>query len=204
MTGSRTLLLAGTMLLAGLVGQAGTAFAQDLTVVWADDSNSDVTYDPRVTQTRHEEQVIVQVFDQLVAADENGKLFPGLATSWTVAPDNKSVTLKLREDVKFHDGTPFNAEAVKFTFDTIVDPKTGSQGAVDMLGPYEGSDVLGPFEIRVRYKRPFADAVSSFAENELSPVSPTAVQKLGNTGFAQAPVGTGPFLRPAGRVRHQG
>ena len=193
MTGSRTLLLAGTMLLASLVGQAGAAFAQDLTVVWADDSNSDVTYDPRVTQSRHEEQVIVQVFDQLVAADENGKLYPGLARSWTVAPDNKSVVLKLREDVKFHDGTPFNAEAVKFTFDTIVDPKTGSQGAVDMLGPYEGSDVLGPYEIRVRYKRPFADAVSSFAENELSPVSPTAVQKLGNTGFAQAPVGTGPF-----------
>ena len=87
---------------------------------------------------------------------------PGLATSWTVAPDNKSVTLKLREDVKFHDGTPFNAEAVKFTFDTIADPKTGSQGAVDMLGPYEGTDVLGPFEVRVRYKRPFADAVSSY------------------------------------------
>ncbi len=194
MTGSRTFLLASTMVLAGLLGQATAAFAQDLTVVWADDSNSDVTYDPRVTQSRHEEQVIVQVFDTLVSADENGKLYPGLAASWTVAPDNKSVTLKLREDVKFHDGTPFNnAEAVKFTFDTIVDPKTGSQGAVDMLGPYEGTDVLGPFEVRVRYKRPFADAVSSFSENELSPVSPTAVQKLGNTGFAQAPVGTGPF-----------
>ena len=193
MTGRRSTLLASTVVLAGLLGAMNAALAQDLTVVWADDSNSDVTYDPRVTQSRHEEQVIVQVFDQLVAADENGKLYPGLATSWTVAPDNKSVTLKLREDVKFHDGTPFNAEAVKFTFDTVVDPKTGSQGAVDMLGPYEGTDVLGPFEVRVRYKRAFADALSSYAENELSPVSPTAVQKLGNTGFAQAPVGTGPF-----------
>ena len=193
MTGRRTLLLAGTMVLAGLLGPMAQGYAQDMTIVWADDSNSDVTYDPRVTQSRHEEQVIVQVFDQLIAADENGKMSPWLATSWTVAPDNKSVTLKLREDVKFHDGTPFNAEAVKFTFDTIADPKTGSQGAVDMLGPYEGADVLGPFEVRVRYKRPFADAVSSYTENELSPVSPTAVQKLGNTGFAQSPVGTGAF-----------
>lgn len=193
MTGRKLTLLAGAAMALGLGLSASQAQAQDLTVVWADDSNSDVTYDPRVTQSRHEEQVIVQVFDQLIAADENGKLSPWLATSWTVAPDNKSVTLKLREDVKFHDGTPFNAEAVKFTFDTVADPKTGSQGAVDMLGPYEGADVLGPFELRVRYKRPFADAVASYSENELSPVSPTAVQKLGNTGFAQAPVGTGAF-----------
>ena len=106
MTGRRSTLLASTVVLAGLLGAMNAALAQDLTMVWADDSNSDVTYDPRVTQSRHEEQVIVQVFDQLVAADENGKLYPGLATSWTVAPDNKSVTLKLREDVKFHDGTP--------------------------------------------------------------------------------------------------
>lgn len=186
-------LVTGSVLFLSAATAALSVHAQDFTVVWADDSNSDVTYDPRVTQSRHEEQVIVQVFDQLIAADENGKAHAGLATSWTVAPDNKSVTLKLREDVKFHDGTAFNAEAVKFTFDTIVDPKTGSQGAVDMLGPYEGADVLGPYEIRVRYKRPFADALSSYTENELSPVSPTAVQKLGNTGFAQAPVGTGPF-----------
>ena len=80
MTGRRSKLLASTVVLAGLLGAMNAALAQDLTVVWADDSNSDVTYDPRVTQSRHEEQVIVQVFDQLVAADENGKLYPGLAT----------------------------------------------------------------------------------------------------------------------------
>ena len=61
MTGRRSILLASTIVLAGLLGPAGAAFAQDLTVVWADDSNSDVTYDPRVTQSRHEEQVIVPV-----------------------------------------------------------------------------------------------------------------------------------------------
>ncbi len=163
------------------------------TLVWADDSNSDVTYDPRVTQSRHEEQVIVQVFDQLIMSDETGKLSPGLATAWEMAPDATSLRFKLREGVTFHDGTPFNAEAVKFTLDSIVDPATGSQGAVDMLGPYDKTEILGPHEVRVHFKAPNAGAIDTFTENELSIVSPTAVQKLGKTGFAQAPVGTGPF-----------
>lgn len=186
-------LLTGTAVALALVVLAPAGFAQDLTVTWADDSASDVGYDPRVTQSRHEEQVIVQVFDQLIAVDTDGSLHPGLATSWEQSDDNMSVTLKLREDVTFHDGTPFDAEAVKFTFDTIVDPATGSQGAVDLIGPYAGAEVLGPHEIKINYERPFPGALDSYGENELSIVSPTAVQKLGNTGFAQAPVGTGPF-----------
>lgn len=184
-------LLTAITALAGLL--AVPAMAQDLEIVFADDSTSDVTYDPRVTQSRHEEQVIVQIFDQLIAQDAEGNLYPGLATSWEVADDNTSITLQLRDDVTFHDGTPFDAEAVKFTLDTIVDPATGSQGAVDILGPYESSEVLGGHEIRINYSRPFPNAAQSLSENELSPVSPTAVQKLGNGGFAQNPVGTGPF-----------
>jgi peptide/nickel transport system substrate-binding protein len=169
------------------------AQAQGFTLIWADDSNSDVTYDPRVTQSRHEEQVIVQVFDQLIMSDEKGNLSPGLATAWEMAPNGRSLQLKLREGVKFHDGTPFNAEAVKFTLDSIVDPATGSQGAVDMIGPYERTEILGPHEVRVHYRAPNAGAVDSLTENEMAMVSPTAVQRLGKTGFAQAPVGTGPF-----------
>ena len=171
----------------------GLARAEEPTVVWADDSNSDVTFDPRVTQSRHEEQLIVQVFDQLVYGAPDGTLSPYLAKSWQMSPDNTSVTLQLRDDVTFHDGTKFDAEAVKFTFDTIVDPATGSQGAVDIIGPYKSTDVLGPYEVRVNYTRPFPNALDSLTDDRLSIVSPAAVKKLGNTGFAQAPVGSGPF-----------
>ncbi|MCX7342436.1 MAG: ABC transporter substrate-binding protein [Hyphomicrobiales bacterium] len=191
----RTVLKAGTASLAFLAAPS-IARAQanaSNTLIWADDSNSDVTYDPRVTQSRHEEQVIVQVFDQLIMSDETGKLSPGLATAWEMSPDATSLRFTLRNDVKFHDGTPFNAEAVRFTLDSIVDPATGSQGAVDMLGPYDKTEILGPHEVRVHFKAPNAGAIDTFTENELSIVSPTAVQKLGRTGFAQAPVGTGPF-----------
>lgn len=163
------------------------------TLVWGDDSRSDVTFDPRVTQSRHEEQVIVQVFDQLIMSDEKGSLSPGLASAWQLSPDSTSLHLKLREGVKFHDGSAFNAEAVKFTFDTIVDPKTGSQGAVDMLGPYDKTEIIGAHECRVHFKAPNAGIIDTLTETEMSIVSPAAVGAKGNTGFAQAPVGTGPF-----------
>ena len=148
---------------------------------------------PEVTSSRHEYQVIAQMFDPLIASDGSNKLFPGLATSWDVAPDGKSVTLKLRSDVGFHDGTPFDAEAVKFTFDTIADPKTASEAAVTQLGPYAGTEVIDPHTVRVTYSQPFGAALASYAEGTLAPVSPTAVKRLGNQAFSRAPVGAGPF-----------
>lgn len=174
---------------------APTARAQPagLTVTWGEDDNAARTYDPRVTQSRHESQVIVQVFDTLIASDEDNRLHPGLAREWSAAPDGRSLTLRLRDDVTFHDGTRFDADAVKFTYDSVVDPKLGSQGAVDILGPYAGCDVLGPYEVRINYSRPFGAAAASLSQNELSIVSPAAVRKLGDAGFAKAPVGTGPF-----------
>ena len=80
---------------AGLLAGAGAAHGGDLEIVFAEDRVDHRTYDPRVTQSRHEEQVIVQVFDQLLSADENGNLHPGLARSWQVSEDNLSYTFHL-------------------------------------------------------------------------------------------------------------
>ena len=169
------------------------ARADELTVTFGSAATNDQTYDPRVTLSRNEEQVIVQLFDQLIAADNDGKLYPGLARSWQLAPDFRSITLQLRDDVTFHDGTKFDAAAVQFTFDTIIDPKTGSMGAIDIIGPYEGADILGRHEIRLRYRAPFPRAEYALTDNKASIVSPAAVGRLADTGFGQAPVGTGPF-----------
>ncbi|UFN48466.1 ABC transporter substrate-binding protein [Roseomonas sp. OT10] len=186
-----------TVTLAALlcVGTALPALAQGtgLTITWGEDDSATRLFDPRVTQSRHESQLIVQVFDTLIGSDENAAYFPGLAKSWEMAPDGLSIVLHLRDDVTFHDGTKFNAEAVKFNFDSIVDPKLGSQAAIDLLGPYAGTDVLDEYTVRIRYTRPYGAAIASFSQNELSPVSPSAVQRLGNDGFAANPVGTGPF-----------
>ena len=86
------------------------------------------------------------MFDQLIYADEDANIFPGLAESWEISEDQLSWTFQLRDDVTFHDGTPFNAEAVKYTFDTIVDPELGSRAAIDLIGPYESTEVVS--EIR--------------------------------------------------------
>ena len=176
-----------------MIARGVNAQTDALTVTWGEDDVAPRTYDPRVTSSRHEYQVIAQIFDTLIASDGSNRLFPGLATAWNVAADGKSVTLKLRSDVGFHDGTPFDADAVRFTFDTIADPKTASEGAVTQLGPYAGTDVIDPFTVRVNYSQPFGAALASYAEGTLAPVSPTAVKRLGNQGFARAPVGAGPF-----------
>lgn len=183
----------GGLLAAPAIRSASAQDAKPLTITWGEDDNAARTYDPRVTSSRHEYQVVTQVFDTLVASDSSNKPLPGLATGWEVAPDGRSVILKLREDVQFHDGTRFDADAVKFTFDTIADPKLASEGAITQLGPYAGCDVISPSQIRVNYSAPFGAAVASFAESTLAPVSPSAVRKLGDQGFARAPVGAGPF-----------
>ena len=83
-TKRRTILKSGvaslSVLAAPAIARAQAAPAS--TLIWADDSNSDVTYDPRVTQSRHEEQVIVQIFDQLIMSDENGTSSPPEPPRW--------------------------------------------------------------------------------------------------------------------------
>ena len=85
--------------------------------------------------------VSVNVNQALVYAYQ-GKLYPGLATSWDEPPDGMSITFKLREGVSFHDGTPFDAAAAKFTYDSIVDPKLASESAITQLGLTEAKTLV--------------------------------------------------------------
>ena len=126
-------LAAGFLFATTALMQIAPAQTPGLTITWGEDDGNPRTWDPRVTQSRHETQLIIQVFDTLIGSDENSQYSPGLASSWEMAPDGLSITLKLRNDVTFHDGTKFNAEAVKFTFDSIVDPKLASEGAITQL-----------------------------------------------------------------------
>jgi peptide/nickel transport system substrate-binding protein len=183
---------AAAALTAACTGRVASRSA-DGSITFGSPAANDDGYDPRVTLSRNEEQVILQLFDQLIVADYDNSLHPGLASEWQVADDFKSIVLKLREDVRFHDGTIFDAKAVKFTFDTIIDPQTGSMGAIDVIGPYEGADILGSHLVRLRYREAFPRIVRALTDIKASIVSPAAVKRLGNAGFAMAPVGTGPF-----------
>jgi peptide/nickel transport system substrate-binding protein len=131
------------------------------------------------------------VFDHLIWKLPNQSGFlPGLATSWQVSTDASAYTFKLRQDVKFHDGTPFDANAVKVTFDHIVDPATKSKSAAGALGPYKETQVLDKYTAKVVFSQPNAAFMNEVAG--FSIVSPAALQKFG-ADFARNPVGTGPF-----------
>jgi ABC-type transport system substrate-binding protein len=132
------------------------------------------------------------LFDPLV--DRNAKLEPqpGLATSWEVASDKLTWTFKLRSGVKFHDGTDFNADAVKVTLERIIDPKTNATRRPNYL-IIKSVDVVDPLTVKITTTGPFADLPFLLMDRSAFVVSPTAMNKLGVADFGLHPVGTGPF-----------
>jgi len=119
--------------------------------------------------------------------------YPGLASSWEFTPDFTSYTLKLRNDVKFHDGTPFNAQAVKFTFDRIVDPATKAGAALAALGPYASSEVVDDYTIKINFSAPNGSFLNMATTVWLSPQSPTAIAQYG-PDYQDHLSGAGPFM----------
>src|SRR3972149_1725888 len=107
--------------------------------------------------------------------------------------DAAASAFRLRDDVKFHDGTPLTAEAVKVTFDRIVDPATRAQTAFSFIGPYDRTEVLGPLQVRVRFKRPYAAFLNAASTPYLGIISPTALRRYGADFGPVVFVSTGPF-----------
>ncbi len=137
-------------------------------------------------------RVIRTLYDNLVAQAPDGSIQPWLAKEWTVSPDGKSYTFQLREDVKFHDGTPFNAEAVKFSYDRILDPATKAANSSALIRPYESAEVIDEYTIKLNLSSPSNAFLGNLSQALVSIVSPTAARKYGDQ-FTKNPVGTGPF-----------
>jgi peptide/nickel transport system substrate-binding protein len=151
------------------------------------------TLDPHASPSAVTYQIIASVTENLLYKGPDGKLQPWLAESWTTSKDGRSVTFKLRRDVKFHDGTPFNADAVKFNFDRIVDPKFKAGGSRAQLSGYAGSKVLDEFSVQVSFETAYAPFLTYAAAGPLSLVSPKAVRESGD-GVHTRPIGTGQFM----------
>jgi peptide/nickel transport system substrate-binding protein len=135
------------------------------------------------------------IFDPLIRLDpkDNTKYLPGLAEKWEISPDNKEFTLHLRKDVKFHDGTPFNAEAVKKSFERIVNPETKAFLTLTAMGPYESTEVVDDYTVKVKFSKPYGAFINLLTEPLLAPISPTAVEKWG-AEYPDHPTGTGPYM----------
>ncbi len=186
-----SLFVVTTMLLASL---AGAVVAQDEVVLTFGISRRVDTLDNTATAFSSVEVIVGHVFDTLVKQNPLGSFHPALATSWSVNDDATEYVFELRDDVTFHDGTPLNAEAVKYTFDRIVHPDTKSQMGFSFIGPYEESEVIDDHTIAVRFRAPNAAFLDGLSHPQLGPVSPTAVEALGADWGFSGIVGAGPFM----------
>ncbi len=152
-------------------------------------------FDPYINSPSEMGIALRSVYDTLVYRDPATKLFvPGLAASTDIAADGLTYTFKLRTDVVFHDGTPFNAVAVAHTLDRIIAPDTHSQKARFLLGPYDHYTIVDPFTIQIVLKRPYAPLLDGLAQFYLGIASPKALDAVEVDRYQFHQVGTGPFM----------
>lgn len=145
--------------------------------------------DPHAAPGSGQNVILPYIFDTLIFRAMDNSYQPYLATSWEIAPDGKSVTFTLRNDVTFHDGTPLNAEAVVFTFNRFKEAKTS---AAEGLASMTGVEALDDYTVRFSFAEPSAVFFSTLATPYAGIVSPGAVEAAGDA-FGQQPVGSGPF-----------
>ncbi|MFC3502777.1 ABC transporter substrate-binding protein [Micromonospora krabiensis] len=147
--------------------------------------------DPTLSRSLYSRYVFQAMCQKLYDVDEKAQVVPQLATALpTTSGDGKTVTIPLRQDAKFADGTPFDAAAVKTTIERHL---TNARSArKSELGPIEAVDTPDAHTVVIRLKQPFAPLVGALADRAGMILSPKAVQSLGDD-FASAPVCVGPF-----------
>ncbi|MBI5649736.1 MAG: hypothetical protein HZC40_04700 [Chloroflexi bacterium] len=136
--------------------------------------------------------ILEMIFDGVVAINDKMEIVPELATSWDIAPDGKTYTFKLRNDVKWHDGKPFTADDVKFTYDTIIDPKQPKTIAKSDYALVEKIEVVDAQTVRFVLKSPNASFLSKLAIG-IAPKHLLEGQEAATAAFNRKPIGTGAF-----------
>jgi peptide/nickel transport system substrate-binding protein len=156
--------------------------------------------DPQAVDDGESAKVINNLFDGLVTfGPGTSDIVPSLAESWTTSPDGLEWTFRLRQGVKFHDGTPFDAAAVIFTMGRILDEKHPFKPdekvpyAAFYRGIVRNVTMKGPDAVVFRLSRPYAPFLANMAMFSASMVSPKAVEAAGSREFGKKPVGTGAF-----------
>lgn len=178
---------------------APAAFAQTPTnVVVVGQIAEPQSLDPHAVTAVNDFRILVNLYDGLVRfADGSLEVEPSLAESWEISDDGLTYTFQLREGVTFHDGTPFNAEAVKFNFDRMLDEQhpfhdTGPFPLAFFFSAVDEVTAVDETTVQFTLSEPFAPFLSNLAYPTGLIVSPAAVEAQG-ADFGRNPAGTGAY-----------
>jgi peptide/nickel transport system substrate-binding protein len=161
-----------------------------LSVGFASDSK---TFDPTYSVQFTERQVLYVIYNTLVRYGTDFSLQPELAESWNIEGDGKRIVFKLRTGVKFHDGTDFNADAVKWNIEHRLDKEVASPQRQQLDPIIASVEVIDPATVAFNLKQRSPGLLSLLGERPGFMISPAAAKKFGKD-LGNNPVGTGPFM----------
>lgn len=200
--------LATTLALTGCGGTkptAGTDNKKPSILIYGRGGDS-VSLDPHNVTDGESFRVTENIYDGLVDYEKDStKVVPSLATEWKTSEDGKTWTFKLRKDVKFHDGSDFNADAVVYNFERMWDKshpqhKGDFSYFHDMFGGFkgdkgsiiEGIKAIDANTVEFKLSTPLAPFLANLGMSTFAIISPEALKKYGDK-IGENPVGTGPF-----------
>ncbi|PWB69642.1 MAG: peptide ABC transporter substrate-binding protein [Anaerolineales bacterium] len=155
-----------------------------------------VSLDPADHRSRESETVIRNMFDGLVTRDTSSGVHMQLAESMDWA-DEQTLNVKLREGVKFHDGTEMTADDVVFTFERIINenaieyPEPHTSPRKGLIAPLESIEKTGDYSVTMHFRGPWPPAMQLLVHQQIVPKA--YIEKVGTEGFIAKPIGTGPF-----------
>lgn len=161
------------------------------TLIHVRSSDSD-SLDPQRTVAGASWLVFSNIFDTLIAKDMDLAFEGVIAEAWEISDDGLDYTFTIREGMTFHDGTPVNAEAVKFTFDRASDPEAPAQ-ALGFINAFESSELIDENTVGIKLSEPSAPFMSNIAVAYFGILSPAGVEQHG-ANFGTNPVGSGPWM----------
>lgn len=152
------------------------------------------TLDPGDAVYVQEQFILMSLFDSLLSMASDGSLHPSLASTWEPNAEYSEFTFTLRQDVTFHDGTPFKADAVKASFDHIMSETVLESGGKSLLQDHQYVEtvVVDDYTVTVKFGASYPLFLRDAARQWLSISSPAALEKYGQD-IGRNPVGTGPF-----------
>lgn len=174
-------------------GAPGAASATRDRLIFAAAADA-TTLDPHNTTDTESDQVIMMVYEPLLAFDDAMKIVPRLAERYDVEPDGVTWTFHLRPGITFHDGAPLDAEAVKANFTRVLDP-VANHKRLSLFSMIERVDAVAPLTVRIVTKYPFGAFEPTMAHVSAAIVSPGVARTHGKSfgSSADAVSGTGPY-----------